>query len=71
MARPTPPPMQAEALASAGRLLAQARAARDILPVHEAARRAYRPGGRPVEELEDLIRAQRDRARAKLTRPAA
>ncbi|WP_433444517.1 hypothetical protein [Nonomuraea sp. CA-141351] len=56
---------RAEALAAAGRVLAEARARRDALSPEDAARAAYVPGGRSVEELTAIIREQRRRARAR------
>lgn len=56
---------RAEALAAAGRVLAEARARRDSLSPEEAARAAYVPGGRSVEELAAIIREQRRRAHAR------
>ena len=45
--------------AEAVRILAEARAERDRLPVAEAARLAYCAGGPTVEQLEQLIAEQR------------
>ncbi|MFD8558212.1 hypothetical protein ACFV1N_13105 [Streptosporangium canum] len=47
-------------------LMALARHRRDSLPVEEAARQAYLPGGPSVEELTELIRSHREEARARL-----
>ncbi|MGW4663250.1 hypothetical protein [Streptosporangium sandarakinum] len=55
-----------QACAGAAFVMARARRRRDSLPVEAAAREAYIPGGPSVEELADLIRAQRERARARL-----
>jgi hypothetical protein len=57
---------RAEALAAAGRVLAEARVRRDSLSPEEAAQAAYVPGGRSVEELTAIVREQRRRARASL-----
>ncbi|MEQ4723732.1 hypothetical protein [Nonomuraea sp. B19D2] len=54
---------RAKALASAGQLLARARAERDALSPAEAARLAHRPGRMSLTDLEASIRAQRERAR--------
>lgn len=43
----------------AGGLLADARARRDSLPVDQAAREAWTPGGPSVDEIAAAIRAQR------------
>ncbi|WP_336206940.1 hypothetical protein [Nonomuraea sp. LPB2021202275-12-8] len=51
-----------DALAAAGRILAEARARRDALSPEEAARAAYVPGGRYMEELAAIINGQRRRA---------
>lgn len=51
-----------EAMAAAGRVLAEARAQRDALPVREAALAAHVPGGPSVEDLVEVITAQRERA---------
>ena len=53
-AQPSP-----EAVRNAGRVLAEARAIRDSLSPREAAEQAYEPGGRSVDELEDVIREMR------------
>ncbi|MEU5863465.1 MULTISPECIES: hypothetical protein [unclassified Nonomuraea] len=50
---------RAQALAAAGRTLAQARARRDALSPEEAAHAAFTPGGLSIEELATLIRKQR------------
>lgn len=55
MTRPT----RDEAVRDAGGVLAAALAEQDALPPRQAAERAHRPGGPSVEELEDLIRAER------------
>lgn len=47
-------------------IVGRARHRRDSLPVEEAAAAAYIPGGPSVEEIADLIRSQRDRARARI-----
>jgi hypothetical protein len=60
------PQTRAEAVGAFGRALRQARAIRDGLPPHEAARLAYTPGGPPVAELEGLIIRHRAEARAAL-----
>ncbi|GGO63289.1 hypothetical protein GCM10012289_09990 [Nonomuraea cavernae] len=62
---------RAKALATAGQLLAHARAERDTLSPAEAARLAHRPGGIPLEDLEASIRAQRERARTTRATSAA
>lgn len=49
-----------EAITEAGRIIAEARRVRDSLPVDEAARRAWTPTGPTLDELEALIRAQRE-----------
>jgi hypothetical protein len=50
----------AEAINAAGRIVLEARRVRDSLPVEEAARRAWTPTGPSIEELEAMIRAQRE-----------
>lgn len=60
--------MSPDRIRRAGRVLAQARAERDALPVDEAARLAYTPGGPSVEAIADTIR--RHRAEAKKNRAA-
>lgn len=60
-----------DALTAAARIWAEARARRDALPAREAALAAYVPGGKSVDELTELIQAQRDRARAKLASSTA
>ncbi|TFV52660.1 hypothetical protein [Blastococcus sp. TF02A-35] len=64
---PIPPghrrPTREECIAAAGRVFATGRARRDALPVMDAAREAYVPGGRSVDELAKRIRAQREQAR--------
>lgn len=50
---------RAEAIAAAGRDLAEAYQLLDELPVEEAARRAYTPTGPPLEVLEQRIRVRR------------
>lgn len=49
-----------EALTRAAEAVAEGCRLRDSLPVEEAARRAHRAGGPPLEELERRIRAQRE-----------
>lgn len=56
--------MSPERIRRAGRVLALARAERDALPVVEAARLAYTPGGPSVEEIADKIRRHRAEAKA-------
>lgn len=48
-----------EAIAAAAAALAEGRRQRDTLPVAEAARRALRPGGPTLTELEARIAARR------------
>lgn len=60
-----------EAIKRAAIILGRARSLRDSLPVDEAARAAYIPGGPSVEEIAELIRAQRERARARLAEARA
>ncbi|MBG0825764.1 hypothetical protein HS048_34330 [Planomonospora sp. ID91781] len=52
--------------AEAAFVIARARARRDSLPVMEAAREAYIPGGPSVEEIAEIIRSHREEARAAL-----
>lgn len=52
-------PTRDECVAAAGAAFAAARARRDTLPVAEAARRALRPGGPSLAELEARISARR------------
>ena len=54
-----------EAFTAAARIWAEGRARRDSLTPEQAAREAYVPGGPSVEEIAELIRQQRARARAK------
>ena len=54
---------RAEAIAAAGRDLAEAYVLLDELPVEEAARRAFTPTGPSLEVLEQRIRARRARQR--------
>lgn len=58
-----------EALDAAAQILCDARHRRDSLTPEAAAREAYVPGGKTVEELAAIIRRHRDEARAQ--RPAA
>jgi hypothetical protein len=51
-----------EAIAAAGRVLANARARQGALTPREAAEEAYVPGGPPVDELEARIRRRREQA---------
>ena len=44
-----------QAVADAGRILAEARARRDAMTVREAAEAAYTPGGPSVDDLARLI----------------
>ncbi|GIH76172.1 hypothetical protein [Planobispora longispora] len=53
-----------QALTEAAQIFADARRRRDSLTPEQAAAEAYVPGGRSVEELTELIRAQRAEARA-------
>ena len=48
-----------------GEALAQAYINLETLPVEEAARRAYTPTGPSIEELEQAIRARRERLQRK------
>lgn len=54
-------PTRQGCITAAGAWFAGARAARDALPVAEAARRAHRPGGPTLRELEARIAALRGR----------
>ncbi|TFV49546.1 hypothetical protein [Blastococcus sp. TF02A-35] len=56
-------PTREECFAAAARAFNAGRARRDALPVMDAAREAYVPGGPVVEELAAQIRAQREQAR--------
>lgn len=47
-------------------IVARARARRDSLPAEDAAQAAYIPGGPSVAEIEAIIRAHREDARARL-----
>lgn len=60
-------PSKAEAIAAAATCFAEGRRQRDSLPVAEAARRAFTPGGPPLAELERRIRALRTQAVASST----
>lgn len=60
-------PTKTEALAAAAACFAEGRRQRDSLPVPEAARRAFTPGGPPLVELERRIRALRTQAVASST----
>lgn len=53
-----------EAIAAAGRALADAIARRDALPPRAAAEEAHVPGGPSIDELEQRIRARRAAQRA-------
>jgi hypothetical protein len=55
----TPRPTRTQCVAAFGAWFAQARRNRDTLPVTEAARRALRPGGPSLAELESRIAARR------------
>ncbi|PZG27289.1 hypothetical protein C1I98_33475 [Spongiactinospora gelatinilytica] len=55
-------PTREQALAAAGRVLAEARARRDALTPLEAARLAHEPGGSSIEELAERIQAARHRS---------
>lgn len=55
---------QDERYATAGRLIARARARRDSLPARDAAIEAYTPGGPSVDEIEAQIIAHRASSRA-------
>ncbi|MDF5756685.1 hypothetical protein [Spongiactinospora sp. TRM90649] len=57
-----------QALAAAGRILAEARTRRDALSPLEAARLAHEPGGPSIEELAERIRSARQRAARAATR---
>lgn len=52
------------ALDAAAQVLADGRAARDALTPRKAAEAAFVPGGMSVDQIEQLIRQQRDEARA-------
>lgn len=54
---------RAEAIAAAGRDLAEAYVLLEELPVEEAARRAFTPTGPSLEVLEQRIRARRAQQR--------
>lgn len=53
------PPTREECLRAAGRALAEARAICAGMTPREQAEAAYQPGGKSIDELEDLIRQQR------------
>lgn len=52
-------PTRAQAIAAAGRDIAEAYLLLEELPVEEAARRTFTPTGPPLEDLEARIRARR------------
>jgi hypothetical protein len=53
------------AISAAAQILARARHRRDSLPPEEAAELAYVPGGPSREEIAEMIRQQRARAKAR------
>ncbi|MER5420396.1 hypothetical protein [Streptosporangium roseum] len=57
-----------QACTEAAFIVARARHRRDSLPVEEAAREAYIPGGPSVEEIAAIIRQHREEARAALAK---
>lgn len=57
-------PVYDQAVAEAARIYAEATAHQATLTAREAAIEAYVPGGRSVDELEDMIRRLRERARS-------
>lgn len=59
-----------DAITDAGRILALARAERDALPPHLAARAAWQAGGPSLQEIENKIRAQRGMPLIDLARSA-
>jgi guanylate kinase len=60
-----------EAIAAAGRVVAEDHLAQAARTVEEAARAAYTPTGPSIEELERRIRARRENTQTAQTRRAA